>query len=133
MLKAWPGRRSARSFMARALLVALLLPTAFSITSPDPRWLLGIGAETRHAPQRHPEGKPGRDHSAIPGSPDHPADHDCAPCQALKYLALCLPQPGLPLPADAPADFPPAARDEAQRAGHFASLPPSRAPPRSAA
>lgn len=117
-----PDRRSARSFVARALLVALLLPTAFSLTSSDPRWFLGIETETAE-----------HDHSAIPGSAGHPADHDCAPCQALKYLALCLPQPKLVLPAAAPANFPPVARDQAQRAGHFASLPPSRAPPQAAA
>ena len=30
------------------------------------------------------------DASAIPGSPTHPADHDCAECQVLKHLSRCI-------------------------------------------
>jgi hypothetical protein len=133
MRNARSGWRRARAFVVRALLFALLLPTAFSVTSPDPRWLLGVDVQAQRASHGHPEGTPRHDHSAIPGSPGHPADHDCAPCQTLKYLALCLPQPKLALPVVVPAVFPPLARNQAQRTGHFAALPPSRAPPTHAA
>jgi hypothetical protein len=121
-----PCGRRARAIVARVLLVALLLPGVFSLTSPDPQWLLGV--EREHAPHEH-AGTTGHDHSAIPGSAGHPADHDCAPCQVLKYLAVGLARPPLALPGDEPAPFPRALRASAQRTGHLASLPPSRAPP----
>lgn len=142
MQKAWPGRlrarplvTGARSLVARVLVLALLLPTGYSLTAPDPHWFLGLGTEAEQpaVPHHHPEGTPEHEHSAIPGSPGHPADHDCSPCQVLKYLAIYLPQLPFLLPAAAPVAFSRIARDQAQRAGHFASLPPSRAPPRTAA
>ena len=123
------GHRRSRShaFIARVLLVALLLPGVFSLTSPDPKWLLGI--DDGHPAAHHHAAGSEHDHSAIPGSPGHPADHDCAPCQVLKYLAVGLTRPPLALPGAAPRNFPAAPRVVAQRSGHFASLPPSRAPP----
>ena len=30
------------------------------------------------------------DASAIPGSPTHPADHNCAECEVLKHLSRCM-------------------------------------------
>jgi hypothetical protein len=136
MRKTRPGRSSARSLMARVLVFALILPTAFSLTAPDPHWLLGIEPATQPAgvAHAHPAGTPAHEHRAspIPGSPDHPADHNCSPCQVLKYLASYLPQLPFVLPARAPVAFPPVERDAAQRAGLLASLPPSRAPPRAA-
>jgi hypothetical protein len=30
------------------------------------------------------------DASAIPGTPTHPVDHDCAECRVLKHLARCI-------------------------------------------
>jgi hypothetical protein len=114
-----------RALVARVLLVALLLPGVFALTSPDPQWLLGV---ERGATHRHADGTAHR-HSAIPGSAGHPADHECAPCQVLKYLAVGLSRPPLALPGDDPAPVPRALRASAQRTGHLASLPPSRAPP----
>ena len=114
-----------RALVARVLLVALLLPGVFALTSPDPHWLLGV---ERGATHHHADGTAHR-HSAIPGSAGHPADHECAPCQVLKYLAVGLSRPPLALPGDDPAPFPRALRASAQRTGHLASLPPSRAPP----
>lgn len=135
MRKTRLGRSSARSLVARVLVLALLLPTAFSLTAPDPHWLLGIEPGTQPAAAHaHPAGTPAHEHpsSPIPGSPGHPSDHNCSPCQVLKSLASYLPQLPFFLPARAPAAFAPINRDQAQRAGHFASLPPSRAPPRAA-
>ena len=119
-----------RAVVARVLLVALLLPGVFALTSPDPQWLLGV--ERSPAGHHHADGTAHR-HSAIPGSAGHPANHDCAPCQVLKYLAVGLARAPLALPGAAPRNFPPVLRVAAQRSGHLASLPPSRAPPAFAA
>jgi hypothetical protein len=78
------------------------------------------------APSHHHD-----DASDIPGSPTHPVDHDCFPCQVLKHLSRCvLEQPGVPevpLPAGSPIQ--PRVRAESQHAGHIAALPPARGPP----
>src|SRR2546423_6656263 len=34
-----------------------------------------------------PPAKPTHENAGLPGSPTHPLDHDCAPCQVLKHLA----------------------------------------------
>jgi hypothetical protein len=127
MLDTGPRGHRFRALVARVLLVALLVPGVFALTSPDPRWLLGVEREPA-GHHRHADGT-AHDHSAIPGSADHPADHECAPCQVLKYLAVALSRPPLALPGAAPRNFPLAPRVAAQRTGHLASLPPSRAPP----
>jgi hypothetical protein len=124
-----PRERRTRSLIARVLIAALLLPAVFALSAPDPHWFLGIAEAERPATHHHADGAPAHEHSAIPGSAGHPADHDCAPCQVLKYLAIYLPQRALALAGAAPADFPRVARAAPQRAGHLASLPPSRAPP----
>jgi hypothetical protein len=71
------------------------------------------------------------DASDIPGSPTHPADHDCFECQVLKHLSRCvLAQPvaaEVTLPAGCPVR--PELRVESQHARHVAFLPPVRAPP----
>lgn len=69
--------------------------------------------------------------SDIPGSPTHPADHDCFPCQMLKHLSRCaLPQldpPAIPLQSGCAVE--PHGQLEPQWAGHVAALPPARGPP----
>jgi hypothetical protein len=129
-----PRGRRIRALVARVLVVALLLPAVFALGAPDPRWFLGVGAEPEHsaapaAHHHHHDGDGAHEHSEIPGSPGHPADHNCSPCQVLKYLAIYLPQRPLVLAGAAPADFPGVARAAPQRTGHLAALPPSRAPP----
>lgn len=71
------------------------------------------------------------DASSIPGSPLHPADHDCPECEVLKHLSRCM----LPVltvdvraPVTAAVASPPVAiaRPRAQATAH---LPPARAPP----
>jgi len=79
-----------------------------------------------------PQGHRHQDASDIPGSPTHPADHDCAQCQVLKHLSRCalvLPQvPVVALPARGPVR--PVARAESQYDLHqIAALPPVRGPP----
>jgi hypothetical protein len=128
-----PRRRRLRSVVARTVIFALLLPAIFSLGAPDPDWFLGLapadGEAAAHAGHHHGVADGEKDYSEIPGSPGHPPDHNCNPCQVLKYLASYLPQLPLALPASAPSAFPPIVREEAQRAGHSACLPPSRAPP----
>jgi len=71
------------------------------------------------------------DASDIPGSPTHPADHDCFQCQVLKHLSRCVvPQivpPTIPLPSGCPVQ--PRVHAEPQHAGRIAFLPPVRGPP----
>jgi len=71
------------------------------------------------------------DASDIPGSPTHPADHDCFQCQVLKHLSRCVvPQidpPTIPLPSGCPVQ--PRVYVESQHAGRIAFLPPVRGPP----
>ncbi|HEX4797705.1 MAG TPA: hypothetical protein VFV04_00310 [Burkholderiales bacterium] len=134
-----PGFVALRAAIARVVIVALLLPAAFGLSGAGPEWMLGINVagyeSARHAAHDHHDGSAdrGKDYSNIPGSPGHPADHNCNPCQVLKYLASYLPQLPLFLPASAPNAVPLIERGAPQRAGHIASLPPSRAPPQSAA
>lgn len=128
-----------RAAVALITMAALLLPAAFALTGADPEWMLGIDATGNeadsHAAHDHRNGEAdrGKDYSNIPGSPDHPADHNCNPCQVLKYLASYLPHLPHFFPASAPNAVPLIERGEPQRAGYIAFLPPSRAPPQSAA
>jgi hypothetical protein len=72
-----------------------------------------------------------RDGSEIPGSPTHPADHDCFQCQVLKHWSRCAPS-AIALPQVAAlrgSAVQPASFMEAQRTASIASLPPARAPP----
>jgi hypothetical protein len=142
-----PGRRSIakqsdvlrrlirlRSAVAWTVTAALLLPALFSLTASNPEWVLGIEPSEResgaHAAAHHGTADHEKSHSDIPGAPDHPADHNCAPCQVLKYLACYLPESPLALPSSTHYSAPPGDRAVQQRPGDVASLPPSRAPPR---
>jgi hypothetical protein len=88
-------------------------------------------ANESSAADHHHDGDP----SAIPGSPTHPADHDCFPCQMLKHLSRCVPSaldpPTIPRLSDCQAQ--PRRQLESQIAGHIAALPPVRGPPLSIA
>jgi len=86
---------------------------------------------TAHAtPSSATDEHPG-DASDIPGSPTHPADHDCFPCQVLNHLARCVPSvldpPTILWQAGCPVQ--PSAQLESQFAGHIAALLPARGPP----
>jgi len=71
------------------------------------------------------------DSSAIPGSPSHPADHDCFQCQVLKHLARCVPAPleAPTIPLESGCAVQPSSDVESQLAARVASLPPARGPP----
>jgi hypothetical protein len=88
-------------------------------------------ANESSAAHHHHDGGP----SAIPGSPTHPADHDCFPCQVLKHLSRCVPSaldpPTIPWQSGCPVQ--PRVHLESQFAGHIAALPPARGPPLSIA
>jgi hypothetical protein len=73
----------------------------------------------------------GRDASEIPGSPTHPADHDCFQCQVLKHLSRCaLPLFDVPtVPLQAGCAVQPVSKVESQLTARVASLPPARGPP----
>src|SRR5262249_11278563 len=72
-----------------------------------------------------------RDASDIPGSPTHPADHDCFQCQVFKHWSRCAPSAIAPPQIASLLGSPvrPAVRSESQHAGSIAFLPPVRAPP----
>jgi hypothetical protein len=69
--------------------------------------------------------------SDVPGSPTHPADHDCFQCQVLKHLSRCIVSD--PVTATVPTAFgctvQPAALAEAQQPSYIAPGPPIRGPP----
>lgn len=71
------------------------------------------------------------DASAVPGSPTHPADHDCAECRVLKHLSRCVPSalhlPPIPGLTGCPVQ--PPGQLESQFARDIAALPPARGPP----
>jgi hypothetical protein len=71
------------------------------------------------------------DASDVPGSPTHPADHDCFQCQVLKHLSRCIVSD--PATATVPAEFgcsvQPAALADAQQPAYISPGPPIRSPP----
>jgi hypothetical protein len=132
-----PRRPRWASFVACCALVALAWPSL----GPLP-WIALAAPPHHHHDVAHDaanvDGAQAGDRldvSGVPGSPTHPADHDCFQCQVLKHLARCvLAQPVAPevvLPAGRPVR--PEARSESQRARDLAFLPPVRAPPLRAA
>jgi hypothetical protein len=119
-----------RSFVAYVALVALAWPSLGSLP-----WV--ATAESHHHGVTQQGAAVDADANDryygfdVPGSPTHPADHDCVPCQVLKHLSRCVlsqpPAPDLALPTGCAVQ--PIARVEPQRARHVAFLPPVRAPP----
>ena len=67
----------------------------------------------------------------VPGSPTHPANHDCAPCQVIKYLsASVLPQTDMALSPLALNHAPPSdGHHQPQDIVRVTLSPPIRAPP----
>jgi len=114
--------------------VALVLPSIALL----PAAILGFESGVAHSHRAVHLGAE-HDHAAEGGSrlahspfgPNHPVNHDCAPCQVIKYLATSYLPPAalaaLPLgPVDAsPSDC----RHQPQDGGHVAVAPPIRAPP----
>ena len=134
------GRRDWRRIVASFALVALVLPSLGVLP-----WIgvdLGAGDIAEHEHHRVaanesgelPDEHAGHHHhdlSDIPGSPLHPVDHDCFPCQVLAALSRCaLLPPSIPVVAVVP---PPPLRPPpviAPRVTVLAAvLPPVRGPP----
>jgi hypothetical protein len=123
-----------RSWVASCAAVALILPSVVFLPAAS----LGLESEAehaRHAAQHEPHDGAAEDSGLgladVPGSPTHPVNHDCAPCQIIKYLATgVLPQGNVVL-------SPMALHHAAPSDGHRQPLaivrvtvsPPIRAPP----
>ena len=128
------GRRRWRSWVASYALTALIWPALGPLPwldlDPAPAEqavvLPAATADAAHESHQHRTSA-----SEIPGSPTHPADHDCFQCQLLKHLSRCvLALPAAPaVPALAGAPVPPVLGAVAQHAPRIAALPPVRGPP----
>src|SRR6516164_5624168 len=131
----WRGARF-RSWVVSCALLAVVWPSLGSL----PWFALHAAAhqhtfaadDTDHdAGPTSPEGHRHTEASDVPGSPTHPADHDCFQCQVLKHLSRCVlaqpPAPDAALPAGCTVQ--PEARAQSQHVGRVALLPPVRAPP----
>jgi len=125
-----------RAWIGRYVIAALVLPSL----GPLPWLLAGVAVDAHAAVAHHAldhdhTGHGHGDHGNpfdVPGSPTHPADHDCFACQVLAQLGRCctLPAPAVLAPRDtaaicallcseAPVEIP----------SFFALVPPARAPP----
>jgi len=135
-------KRRARRATARArwrswvACCALLAMTSASL-GPLPWIVTGIAPVAAQGVEHDHDGGALRSHhhhsdaSDVPGSPTHPPDHDCAPCQLLKHLARWAVLPSAP-PAvvlQTPPSVLPQPVAEPQRATPVAALPPVRGPP----
>ena len=128
----WSSRRGRWRQMAAVLaLLALVFPSLGALPWIAASFVPGaviIGehahaAEDRDTPHEH-------DASAIPGSPLHPLDHDCFPCQVLAHLSRCALLARHRHRRRSPALPRATATDRgAASAASVANLPPVRAPP----
>ena len=128
-------KRSLASRLTRAwrtwATVYLLLAVAWPAAGPLPWVAWGIHSAGEHAVLASEPAGHHHDDADIPGSPTHPADHDCAQCQMLKHLSRCV------RPAPCVAMIPPVVGDAeeitAQALPVYASFavtpPPIRGPP----
>jgi hypothetical protein len=87
-------RRSLASRLTRGwrtcATVYLLLAVAWPATGPLPWLAWDVYSSDEHATHASEPASHHDDASSIPGSPTHPPDHNCAPCQVLKHLSRCL-------------------------------------------
>src|SRR5215475_2177105 len=92
-------KRRIRPGLARAwrawATVYLLLAVAWPAAGPLPWVVWDVHAAAEHAGSASEAASHHHDEDAgVPGSPTHPADHDCAECRVLKHLSRCvLPDP----------------------------------------
>jgi hypothetical protein len=123
------GRMRWRNCVAWSLFVALAWPSLGLLP-----WVESDFAAADHVAAGH-DARPETTHdhgaSDIPGSPTHPADHNCFQCQVLKHLARCV-----VFHLDAPVAAQPPGRavqprlgSVPQRTSQIAALPPARGPP----
>ena len=121
-----------RSRVAWCTAVVLILPSVALIPAASAGFESYVAHHAEHLiAERDHAASEGHRLSDIPGSPTHPVNHDCAPCQVIKYLATSfLPQAGLaPLPSG-PTDAAPSDRlHQPHEGARVAVSPPIRAPP----
>jgi len=122
--------------VATLALIALVFPSLGALPWIAADFVAGNGiaglhdlahaAHDRDAPHEH-------DASGIPGSPLHPIDHHCFPCQILAHLARCalLPPAIRAVAAVPPCPVRPQPIALPRIAASVAELPPVRAPPAS--
>jgi len=113
--------------------VALILPSVALLPAASTEFESDLAHDAKHlSEERHHVAADGGERlSDIPGSLTHPINHDCAPCQVIKYLATSfLPQAELaPLPSGPIDAAPPDHLDQPQDSALVAVSPPIRAPP----
>jgi hypothetical protein len=135
-----PRRADWRRLVASLALAALVFPSLGALPWVGVDSVAGDVVEHRHhgatageAREAAHERAGHHDHgvSDIPGSPLHPVDHDCFPCQVLAALSRCaLLPPSIPVVAAVPPQPPRPPPVIAPRVTVLATvLPPVRAPP----
>ena len=132
-----PGRRSQwRFWVALGAAIALILPSVALLPGAslefEPKAAHDhSGAEHSHADRSGAGGDSRARMSDIPGSPTHPINHDCTPCQVIKYLTTSfLPRADIALLPPEFNDAPPTdSRHQPDDIGRVAVSPPIRAPP----
>ena len=129
-----PLRGRWRSWVASCALVTLAWPSlgllpwvGMDLTATDH----AAAHERAHLAANPSSAAHDNDSSDIPGSPTHPADHDCFQCQVLKHLARCVLSPLEPptIPLQPGCAVQPRIVVESQFATDVAALPPARGPP----
>lgn len=124
--------RQARRCIAFLALVALAWPSLGPLPYVVHDFDVHFHADTHRGAHPSPAHF---DASTIPGSPLHPADHDCPECQVLKHLSRCMPSViavviRTPVVVAIETPEPAVAIHDAQAPAH---LPPVRAPPQTLA
>ncbi len=129
-----PALRSIRwrAGVAWVAIFLLAFPLFVPLAVMNPAAVLALRSHETSVSSADHHGSAGQEqeYSDIPGAPGHPSDHDCAPCQILKYLASFIAQPELDLSSpNVPHTV--ASRDwtEQQYRYNVVFLPQSRAPP----
>jgi hypothetical protein len=128
----FPGRARWRSWTACCAAVALLLPSVALLPAVD------FDSAAVRGPVAHPDSD--RDHASrdsgerlsdLPGGATHPINHDCIPCQVIKFLTTgFLPQAEFVPAPSGPGNVPPVDDlHQPQRLARVALIPPIRAPP----
>jgi len=126
-----------RAWVARYVIASLALPALGPLPWLVASFELDAHAAAPHHSHTHDDAHDGHYHhhhhdGDVPGSPTHPADHDCFACQVLAQLARCCELPSL-VPPQAPhapvATTLPRLEPPLRVALAFFLAPPARGPP----
>lgn len=134
------GSAKLTASIAWFVVLALLFPTFYTLSPANAGLLLELDLHSEATPHSHGPESPHdngahhheADYSAVPGTPGHPADHNCTPCRVLKSLAGYIPQHHHVAPAALSHPPVPLERSDAGYHPSAPATPPSRAPPSSA-